>query len=190
MARAKPRLIGILLIVAAAAALALGGRPAAPRAKLDLVAHAKGSITTSSGTRAILRAANLAPGQEVRGQVTVRYRSSAPGRVRLRQRLRSEQAGRGGGRLADDLVLTIRQKRKRVTRTLYSGPMSGLRSVRLRRFRRHEKRKYFFAVSMPDHGLPAGPLAGDNAQQGASVTADYIWSANSLNRGPTPGGYR
>ena len=172
--------------VAASIALALGaafGRDGADP-QVDLVAFADGVINTSSSGEgeAILSAGGLAPGHSARGEVTVRNDSLSAGRVTLSQRLRSESLGAGGGRLFDDLWLTIRQSGGKPDGLVYAGPLSAIGPRALRRFRAGESRTYAFEVAMPDTGVPTGPANGDNAQQGGSVSVDYVWSANSLNR--------
>src|SRR2546423_1653532 len=86
--------------------VARGGPP--PGAKP--VAYASGILTTSTSGdgEAILSATPIAPGHTAHGQVTVKNDSSSNGAVSIAQRLRSESLGDGGGRLYDDLILTIR----------------------------------------------------------------------------------
>jgi RTX calcium-binding nonapeptide repeat (4 copies) len=182
--RGAGRLIWVAVVAALAAAfgLAFARHGAEPRFKP--VAFASGILSTSSSGEgaAILSVGNLAPGRSGRGQVTLRNQSSGEGRVVLTQRLRSESPGMGGGRLFDDLRLTIRQLGGGSDSLVYSGPMAAMGPTALRRFRGHETRTYAFEVRMPDTGAPGGPASGDNAYQGGTVSVDYVWSATSLGR--------
>lgn len=183
--RASPQLVGACLLAVAGAALAFavavpargGHQPARPTA---LASSGILTATLAGGGEAILHAENLAPGHSARGHVTIRYESSGEGRVELSQRLRSESPGLGGGRLFEHLVLTVKETSRRAGRLAYSGPMAAMGPAPLGRFRADESRTYSFVVTMPDHGAPAGPLAGDNAAQGGQVTVDFLWSAGSL----------
>jgi hypothetical protein len=179
--RASPRLAGVCLIAAAAAALGLTFAHPGPERRVKPVASASGILISSAPRdgEAILSAGDLAPGHLARGRVTIRNDSSNGGALSLTQRLRSETRGIGGGRLFDDLLLTIEQVGAGPDGLVYSGPMAAMGRTALSRFASHESRTYSFVVAMPDTGEPAGPLAGDNARQGGSVTVDYLWSADS-----------
>src|SRR3954447_22328215 len=156
--------VGVTASIAVALGAAFGRGGAHPR--LDLVAFANGIATTSGSGEgeAILSAPDLAPGHSARGQVTVRNDSSRAGRVTLSQRLRSESVGVGGGRLFDDLRLTIRQSGGKPDGLVYAGPLSAIGPTALRRFRAGESRTYAFEVAMPDTGTPVDRVSGDNTQ--------------------------
>ncbi len=175
-------LIGVGLVAIAAGALifsvARGGPPAGARP----VAYANGILTTSTSGdgEAILSASAMAPGRTGSGQVTVKNDSSSDGAVSVSQRLHSESPGDGGGRLYDDLVLTIRQTAGGRDGLVYDGPISAMGPTSLARFSGEEQRTYSFKVTMPDHGDPGAPLAGDNSLENAATSVDFVWSANSL----------
>lgn len=180
---ARP-LVGLALIAIAAGALlfsvARGGPP--PGAKP--VAYANGILTTSTSGdgEAILSASAMAPGHTAHGQVTVKNDSQSDGAVFISQRLRSESPGDGGGRLYDDLVLTIRQTGGSKDGLVYDGPISAMGTTSLSRFSGEEGRTYSFNVKMPDDGDPGAPLAGDNSLQDSATSVDFVWTANSLAR--------
>jgi Ca2+-binding RTX toxin-like protein len=170
------------MVAGAVAALGLMVTRGGSQERVKPVAFANGilSTSTSGDGEAILTARALAPGHSASGQVRIHNDSSSDGHVDLSQRLRSETPGVGGGRLFDDLRLTIQQTDGRADGLVYSGPMAALGPTALKRFGGDESRNYSFVVAMPDNGNPGGPTSGDNAHQNASVSVDYIWSANSL----------
>jgi hypothetical protein len=172
--------VGAAAGIAAAIGLGLGRDEAKPR--FAPAAFASGVLTSSAPGSAILSVGNLAPGRSAHGQVTLRNQSSTGGRVVLTQRPRSDSPGTGGGRLADDLRLTIRQLGGDADGLVYSGPMAAMGPTALQRFGGHESRTYAFDVAMPDTGMPGGPASGDNAYQGGAVSVDYVWAASSLGR--------
>jgi Ca2+-binding RTX toxin-like protein len=180
--RLSPRLLGVCMATLAAAALALAAGRSGSQQRVRPVAYANGilSTSTSGDGDAILSASGFAPGHVAHGQVTVDNDSSSQGSVGVDQTLRSEAPGDGGGRLYDDLNLTIRQTNGTQDGLVYSGPMSVMGSTTLKSFRANEERSYSFAVSMPDNGTPGGPAAGDNSLQGGSVSVDFVWTANAL----------
>lgn len=177
----SPRLGGALLIAAVLVAVPMTAPPGRSAPPATPVAFSStGILTASPAGQAILHAANLGPGHSAQGQVTINYASSSEGRIELSQRLGSEARGLAGGSLFDDLNLTVEQVGGRADGLVYSGPMAAMGPTALQPFGPDESRTYSFTVLMPDHGQPSGPLAGDNANQGSSVTVDYVWTANSL----------
>jgi Ca2+-binding RTX toxin-like protein len=170
------------MVATAVAALGLMVAHGGSQQTVKPVAFANGilSTSTSGDGEAILTATGLGPGHSARGHVKIRNDSSSDGQVDLTQRLRSEAKGIGGGRLFDDLRLTIQQTDGPQDGLVYSGPMAAMGPTALKRFAGDESRAYSFVVAMPDNGKPVGPTSGDNAHQNGSVSVDYTWSANSL----------
>jgi hypothetical protein len=176
------RLVGVCLVAAAAAALALTVARGSPRPPVRPVAYANGilSTSTSGDGDAILSASGFAPGHAAHGQVTVHNDSSSDGGVSVTQRLRSETPGVGGGRLYDDVVLTIQQTGGHTDGLVYAGPISAMGSTSLARFSGDERRTYSFTAAMPDNGGSPSPTTGDNSLQDSALSVDFVWSANSL----------
>ncbi len=174
--------VGIGLVALAAAALVFSVARGGPPPSAKPVAYANGVLETSSSGdgEAILSSSGIAPGHTAHGQVIVKNDSSSDGAVSVSQRLRSESPGDGGGRLYDDLQLTIRQTAGKKDGLVYDGPISAMGPTSLARFSAEEQRAYSFTVTMPDRGDPGAPLAGDNSLQDSATSVDFVWSANSL----------
>jgi Ca2+-binding RTX toxin-like protein len=178
---ARP-LVGLAMVAIAGSALLFSIARGGPPAGAKPVAYASGILTTSTSGdgEAILSATPITPGHTAHGQVTVKNDSSSDGAVSISQRLRSESPGDGGGRLYDDLVLTIRQSDGNKDGLVYDGPISAMGPTSLSRFSGEENRTYSFTATMPDHGDPGAPLLGDNSLQDSATSVDFVWSANSL----------
>src|SRR5206468_12799129 len=95
--------------------------------------------------------------------------------------------GRGGGRLSRALVLRI----ARVGGTaVWTGPLADEPTLDLGALPAGASRSYRLTVTLPDTGRPPGPLAGDNALMGSSVTVDWLWGVEAgaaATPTPTPG---
>jgi Ca2+-binding RTX toxin-like protein len=178
----SPSLLGVCIVAVAAGALALAVGRSGSQQRVHPVAYANGilSTSTSGDGDAILSASGFAPGHTATGQVTVHNDSSSDGGVSVTQRLRSESPGVGGGRLYDDVQLTIRQTAGSKDGLVYSGPISAMGPTALSRFSRDERRTYSFAATMPDRGGSPSPTTGDNSLQDSSLSVDFVWTASSL----------
>jgi Ca2+-binding RTX toxin-like protein len=178
----SPRLLGVCMVAVAAGALALAVGRSGSQQRVHPVAYANGilSTSTSGDGDAILSGSGFAPGHTATGNVTVHNDSSSDGGVSVTQRLRSESPGVGGGRLYDDVRLTIRQTGGSKDGLVYSGPISAMGPTALARFSGDERRTYSFAATMPDNGGPPSPTTGDNSLQDSSLSVDFVWTASSL----------
>ena len=153
--------VTLLLVVALASAASLygavGGNVKQPRPsheRLHLVASKRG---------AILSGRNLAPGDRVTGSVTIRNEGARSGAFTLRSRLR------GSRQLAQHLVLTVRERRRRGSRLVYSGSLARFHFVRLGRIRPRQARTFRFAVRFRSNA--------PNRLQGRRATASFTWRA-------------
>jgi hypothetical protein len=86
-------------------------------------------------------------------------------------------APNGNALLSERLRLLVRDSRGR---TVYSGKLDALASLPLGRFAAGEARRYTFTVRMPDGGAPASATTGDNAYQGAAMSAAFRWIGASV----------
>jgi hypothetical protein len=166
----RTRVTGVVLIVLAAAAVVVAAERRGHRSKSKPVAHASGAISSNSRDgQAILTASELGPGDSVSGQVRISNAGDGPGEFTLTQRLRSETAGLGGGRLFDRLSLLVRRL-DGAGELVYSGPLSAMTQSGVGTIESGEARDYEFVVSFP-HG------SADDAAQSSSVSVDYEWTA-------------
>ena len=150
-----------LLVVALTSAASLYGavrgdvrRPRPSHERLHLIGSKRG---------AILSGRNLAPGDRVAGSVTISNAGRLSGSFTLRGRLR------GSRQLAQHLVLTVREKRRRTTRLVYSGSLARFRTVRLGRIGPRQARTFRFAVRLRSNA--------PNHLQGRRATASFTWKA-------------
>jgi len=61
----------------------------------------------------------------------------------------------------------------------YSGKLGAMGARAMGTLAPGDTHRYRFTVTFPDGGTPAGPLSGDNAYKGGSVTVQYDWEAVS-----------
>jgi hypothetical protein len=153
--------VTVLLVVALTSAASLYGaadggvkRPRPSHQRLHLVASKRG---------AILSGRNLAPGDRVTGSVTIRNEGARSGSFTLRANLR------GSRQLAQHLVLTVRERRRRTARLVYSGSLARFHLVRLGKIGPRQARTFRFAVRF----RPNAP----NRLQGRRATASFTWRA-------------
>jgi hypothetical protein len=149
------------LVVALTSAASLYGsvgadvkRPRPSHERLHLVASKRG---------AILSGRNLGPGDRVAGSVTIRNAGALSGSFTLRAKLR------GSRQLAQHLVLTVRERRRRTTKLVYSGSLARFRIVRLGKIGPRQARTFRFAVRFRS--------SAPNRLQGRRATASFTWRA-------------
>jgi hemolysin type calcium-binding protein len=174
MVGAKRMLGAWMLLALGATALALAfsglGRAASPA----LTSSASGAlrIAGSDGNRAILRAGNLAPGEQVRGAAEIRNASEDSAALSLAALGLHDVAGSGGGLLSGKLWLTVRDVTSRADAIVYAGPFADLGTIRAGALAPGERRRYEFTAALPD----AGPASLDDSFAGASTGIDYRWT--------------
>jgi hypothetical protein len=177
-AAAAAATVALALACVATAALA-GERPA----KLGDMA-ASGAVELSGPGGTILDVRGMRPGWSASGTVVLSNVGEAHGRLSLERTGLSDVAGRGGAVLSAALVLRVEQLGPQ--RLVYEGSLDGFALLDLGPLAGDEVRVYRLTVTLPDGGRPPGPVAGDNAFQGASTQVDWEWSATTLEPTPTP----
>jgi hypothetical protein len=149
----------VVLALASTASLsgAVGGdlkRPGPTHGRLHLVASKRGAIVSGR---------NLAPGDRVAGSVTIRNAGTLSGSFTLRGKLR------GSRQLADYLVLTVRERKRRALRLVYAGRLSRFRAVKLGRIGPGQARTFRLSVAFRSDA--------PNRLQGLRTTANFTWRA-------------
>jgi hypothetical protein len=150
-------LVVLALVFTASLSGAVGGdlkRPRAAHGRLHLVASKRG---------AILSGRNLAPGDRIAGSVTIRNAGRLSGSFTLHGRLR------GSRQLADYLVLTVRERKRRALRSVYSGRLAQFHAVKLGRIGPAQARTFRFSVLFRTDA--------PNRLQGQRATASFTWKA-------------
>ena len=159
----------LTLAVAAAAVLIALDRPAPSHPPaFALAAGGALTLTNDRAGTAILQAGALRPGATAEGTVTLTASSAAT--LRLAGQLGQEQPGTGGGRLSDRLTLTVDDVTDPAhPARAYAGPLAALPELGFA-LDAGRARRYRFRVA-----FPAG--SGDDALQGAALTAAFTWTA-------------
>lgn len=164
-------LVAILLVVAAAVGVTytLGVFSADAPNPENVVSAGSMSQVNSADHAAIMGAHDLVPGEQARGDVTIRNAGDARGDFRLVVQDVVDQPGPGGGLLSTRLVLRVREAGLGIA--VYTGSLAGL-DVDLGTWAPEEERSYEFVVT-----LPASTASIDNAYQRSDVTATFVWDA-------------
>jgi hypothetical protein len=142
-------------------------------------------VSPEDGT-AVLAAAHLVPGQSVTGLVHLTNSGDADGALQLARTGITETPGAGGGRLSQALQLTLDDVTTGTPQPVFSGGLADFDLVRLGRLPAGAWRTYRLTATLPDGGVPASPLGGDNALQGGSIRVDWLWGAIALTPAVTP----
>jgi hypothetical protein len=127
------------------------------------------SQVSSADNAAIMGAANMVPGEQVSGEVTIRNAGDARGDFRLVVKGVDDEPGPSGGVLSDRLVLRVEEGAAGTQ--VYEGPLGDL-DADLGTWEPEEERSYAFVVTFPETSASA-----DNAYQRSSVTATFVWDA-------------
>lgn len=173
---------GMLNIALAAVAIALVfAAPGEGAAKLRL-ASAGGSLSLSNSKegQAVFRAAAMRPGDEASGTVTIGNTGSVAGALNVAPAGLLDTPGAGGGRLSDRLqllVIDVTDVQRPVT--VYTGALRAMGAVGLGSLAPGARRSYLFVAKM-------APGAGDNAFQGATLSAAFEWNAVGASPVSTP----
>ena len=136
---------------------------------------ADGPVTLASnlpGT-ALLQADHLKPGDSVSGQIFLSNTGDRPGALEVGVAGRRDTPGARGGRLSSVLRLRIEDLSGKVAPR--ESLLNRAETFSLGRLDGGETRSYRVTAAFPDGGIPAGPFAGDNLQQGSSVEVDLQW---------------
>lgn len=179
MRRSSLALNAMAALVAVAVAVAgPGDRP--PERAGFMLADATGALALSSSQpdAAILRGDAMRPGQAVTGTVTIGARGADVAALALAATSADTAPGTGGGRLSEHLQLAVDDVTEAAAPVrVYAGTLSGLGQVALGRLAAGEARTFAFAARMP--------ATAGNELQGASMSADFIWSAHVVASPPT-----
>ena len=149
--------------------------------KLEL-ASASGALSLSNSKEgsAIFRAVAMRPGEEASGSVTIGNTGSVPGTLAVTPAGLQDVPGTGGGRLSDRLqLLVIDVTDVHAPVTIYTGSLRAMASVNLGSLAAGARRTFLFVAEMT-------PGAGDNAYQGATLSAAFQWSATGSGAVVTP----
>lgn len=161
----------LLTLGAVALALAFSGLGKADARSMRTHAAGAMRIAGSGSEEAIFSAANMAPGESVRGTVDIRNLGHGPAALTLAPLNLSDDPGPGGGHLSSELRLTVRDITGRSNGIVYAGSFGSLRTSRVGALAPGERRRYAFEAT-----LPAGSPAGDDPFAGASTDVDYRWT--------------
>jgi hypothetical protein len=102
----------IVALAALAVALVAARPPHGDAPRLELAAHGAARVVDSRHGRAIISAANMSPGQSVRGGVTISNRGRAHAQLALRSARPRGARGPRGGALGDALQVRIVELRR------------------------------------------------------------------------------
>jgi hypothetical protein len=157
---ARLALAAVVLMLLAAAPLA----GASSEAELTQARPVHGGLHLKSSKRgAILTGRRMRPGSRRSGIVTIANTGRLNGRLTLRRRLH------GSKRLARQLRLIVRERRRAKTRVVYSGTLAGLHKLRLGVIGAGRSRTFSFTVSLR--------ASAPNSLQGLRTSADFVWTA-------------
>jgi hypothetical protein len=175
----------VIALVVGLAGWQTAKRPDGPRTEIKAVDGTL-SLSNSRDGSAVLSVSNLAPGESASGIVVLGNTGTLSGALDLSQTDLTDTVGRAGGQLSQALLLTVRD----VVRgeQVYSGPLSDFDKRDLGTMVPGETRTYSFDVILPDTGVPASAVAGDNAFAGSSVSANYTWGLGDASGGGGDGG--
>jgi hypothetical protein len=144
---------------------------------------ADGPVTLAAnppGT-ALLKADHVTPGGRVSGLISLTNKGDRPGALQLGVTSRRDRPGANGGRLSSVLRLRIEDLSGRTPPRESQVDRAG--TLSLGRLAGKETRSYRVTAAFPDGGMPTGPFAGDNLQQGSSVEVALQWQ---LTQDPAP----
>lgn len=179
-ARLRTSIVALLLVGLLAAAGVTLALPRTERAQ-PLRASATGALelTNSRDGQAVFKAANVAPGEETSGQVTIGNAGTATGALSL-EATPPTTAG-PGTQLPSRLMLSISDVTGGAAQQVYSGPLAATPAhTELLELPPGGKRSYRFDVVLPDGG--SGPA--DNLLQGTAVSVDYQWGLRATEPSP------
>lgn len=194
LARRRLSLAGIAGVLVAGWVAAAALLPAAPDSRAtghDLLAgraHGKLELKNSLDGVRIVSGENLRPGGSDEGSVRIKN-VGEEARLELSRRKLRDRLGPNGGRLSHVLRVRVYELRRQVPgrrvsrsesrpRQIYGGRLAKMPKLDLGpRWREGEARRYRFTVLWPNHGVPKGPLRGDNEYQASRTRTTFVWRA-------------
>jgi hypothetical protein len=173
-------LITCLILLGGLAAVALGqvGTPSLARAAAVRAAGAF-EISNSGDGSPIFAATGIAPGDSVKGKVTIEDPGSVPVALKLQRGELTDAVGAGGMALSGRLQLTVADVTDaEAPRTLYTGPLDSMGDQEAGELKPGASRIYEFVATLPESSS-----GNQNALQGASTTIAYSWVAEEASAG-------
>jgi hypothetical protein len=152
----------ILILLALLSAAPLAGANGPGEVRPYGFAHGRLELTASK-QGAILSGHGLVPGNRVSGSLTIANTGALAGSFTL------SGAVHGSTRLAEHLVLAVRERSHGAQSLVYSGSLAGLRAVKLGVLGAGEARTFRFTVTFRP--------TTSNAFQGLRTSADFTWTA-------------
>jgi hypothetical protein len=129
---------------------------------------------------AVLTASHMVPGDAVSGTVTLANTGDADGDLQLDRTAVVDSLGAGGGRLSGALRVEVDDVTGGMPQPVFDGALDQFDDLTFGRLAAGEQRTYRLTARLPDRGLPPGPMAGDNALQGATTQVDWTWHAEPM----------
>jgi hypothetical protein len=170
----------VLGAVAVAAVAAGHGDPSPPR-PIATVTGGSFELGNSRDGTSIFEASNIGPGDGASGTVTIANDGEEAGALTLRQHDVVDSPGAGGGLLSRGMSMRIREVGGPAKSSLvYDGALAPMPPLELGPLGPGQSRVFEFDAALPDSGTPAGAAIGDNAFQGAALSAGYSWTATEL----------
>jgi hypothetical protein len=169
------RLEVLALVVVALCLAVLSSSSTPARAELELTSGPGDSLTLSNDKEgaAILSLGGMRPGDSVTDTVTLGNTGTVPGDLSLSTSNLLDTPGAGGGAIAGELDLVIRDITNAGSPvTVYSGKIDALTPLALGTLAAAASRVYEFRASFPDAGAGA-----ENAFQGSAVSVQFDWTA-------------
>lgn len=176
-----PLVLGAVAVVAVAAG---HGDPSPPR-PIATVTGGSFELGNSRNGAPIFEASDIGPGDGASGTVTIANDGEEAGALTLRQHDVVDTPGAGGGLLSRGMSMQIREVGGPAKSSLvYDGALAPMPPLELGRLGPGQSRAFEFDAALRDSGTPAGAAIGDNAFQGAALSAGYSWTASELPPAP------
>jgi hypothetical protein len=178
--RLPPAAVPVVAVLLAIA----GGASAGPRGPRLGRLSADGPVTLASSRagQALLQADRIKPGDSVSGTVSLTNTGDRAGTLDLGVTGLQDRPGSRGGRLSS--VLRLRVEDLAGGRPPLESVVGRLPTFALGPLQGGETRAYRVTAIFPDTGVPPGPFAGDNLEQGSSVEVAMAWQLTAADPAP------
>lgn len=172
-----PLVLGVVAVVA----VAVGYSDPSPPRLIATVTGGSFELGNSRDGAPIFEASEIGPGDAASGTVTIANDGEEAGALTLRQHDVVDTPGAGGGLLSRGMSMRIREVGGPVKSSLvYDGALAPMPPLELGPLGPGKSLVFEFDATLPDSGTPAGAAIGDNAFQGAALSAGYSWTASEL----------
>jgi hypothetical protein len=176
-----PLVLGAVAVAAAAA----GHGDLSPPRPIATVTGGSFELGNSRDGAPIFEASGIGPGDGASGTVTIANDGEEAGALTLRQHDVVDTPGAGGGLLSRGMSMRIREVGGPAKSSLvYDGALAPMPPLELGPLGPGQSRVFEFDAALPDSGTPGGAAIGDNAFQGAALSAGYSWTATELPPAP------